>query len=393
MQSVVNFVRGSVLAEIESSYPERFFNLCARNGIEFWDMENKEIGMFRVRMTVKNFRRIRPVARKAMCRVHIVRKYGLPFFLNRFRKRAALISGCAAFCIIAWVFTSFVWVIDIDGYAELDTAKLLNNLSQQGLRVGTYVPSVDKESLKNNILIDMPELSYVSVNINGSHAHVTARKRTLPPEILPAEIPCDIISDKDGIIHDITVKSGTPEVVRGETVTRGQLLASGYVTGRAGTTITTHADAEIHARVWRKKSARMPKKYSEKVYTGREKELCTILLFGNRIKLYINSGISYAKCDKIIKRTDLELFGRYRLPISLERATCREYEIREASMSDETAYDSLSEGLMSSLELPEEAEVINADFVTSSDEGFAYATLTAESIEPIGTKREILRNG
>ena len=393
MQSAVNFVRGSVLLEVKSSYPERFFNLCARHGIEFWDMTNDGLGVFRIRMTVKNFKRIRPVARKAMCRVHIVKRCGLPFFLNRFRKRAALISGCAVFCIIAWIFTSFVWVIDIDGYAELDTARLLNELSKQGLRVGTYAPSVEMENLKNNILIDMPELSYISVNINGSHAHVTARKRTLPPEILPSELPCDIISDKDGIIHDITVKSGTPEVVRGETVTRGQILASGYVTGRAGTTITTHADAEIRARVWRKKSARMPKKYSEKVYTGREKDLYTILLFDNRIKLYINSGISYTKCDKIIKRTDLRLFGRYRLPISLERATCREYEISKASMSDETAYDSLSKGLMSSLELPEDAEVINADFITSSDEVFAYATLTAESIEPIGTKREILRNG
>ena len=68
-------------------------------------------------------------------------------------------------------------------------------------------------------------------------------------------------------------------------------------------------------------------------------------------------------------------------------------EISKASVSDETAYDSLSKGLMSSLELPEDAEVINADFITSSDEEIAYATLTAESIEPIGTKREILRNG
>lgn len=393
MQNAVNFFLGSVLVEVRGSYPERFFNLCARSGIEFWDMSIEDIGVFRVRMTAATFKRLRPVAKKAMCRVHILERSGLPFFTNRFRKRSALIIGCAAFCIVAWVFTSFVWVIDIDGFAELDTAKLRAALKDSGLSVGTYAPSVNISDLRNNVLITMPELSYISVNFSGSHANVTARKRVSPPEILAKDIPCDIIADKDGIIYDITVKSGTPEVVRGDTVTKGQILASGYITGRAGSTIMTHADAEIRARTWQRKSARMMKSYSEKVYTGREKSVYTIILFGRRIKLYINSGISYMKCDKIIEKTDLTLFDKLCLPLSLERATYREYETRDALMSDETAYDTLSEGLHAALDIPDDAEVVNADFKTSSDDRFAYASITAECIEKIGEKREMLRNG
>lgn len=393
MQNAVNFFLGSVLVEVRGSYPERFFNLCARSGIEFWDMSIEDIGVFRVRMTAATFKRLPPVAKKAMCRVHILEKSGLPFFTNRFRKRSALIIGCAVFCIVAWVFTSFVWIIDIDGFAELDTAKLRAALRDAGLSVGTYAPSVNISDLRNNVLITMPELSYVSINFSGSHANVTARKRVSPPEILEKDIPCDIIADKDGIIYDITVKSGTPEVVRGDTVTKGQILASGYITGRAGSTIMTHADAEIRARTWQKKSARMMKSYSEKVYTGREKSVYTIILFGSRIKLYINSGISYMKCDKIIEKTDLTLFDKLCLPLSLERATYREYETRDALMSDETAYDTLSEGLHAALDIPDDAEVVNADFKTSSDDRFAYASITAECIEKIGEKREMLRNG
>ncbi len=393
MQNAVNFFLGNVLVEVRGSYPERFFNLCARNGIEFWDMSVVEIGVFRIRMTVANFKRLPRVAKKAMCRVHIIEKSGLPFFTNQFRKRAALVTGCAIFCVVAWVFTSFVWVIDIDGFADLDTAKLKTALKESGLGVGTYAPSVNLSDLKNNILIDMPELSYISVNFSGSHALVTARKRTLPPDILPEDVACDIIADKDGIIYDITVKSGTPEVVRGETVTKGQILASGYMTGRAGATVMTHADAEITARTWYRKMARMQKEYSEKVYTGKEKNTYTILLFGNRIKLYINSGISYAKCDKIIKKTDLTLFGRMKLPLSLERATYREYEIQPARMSDEEAYNYLSEGLHRAVNISDGAEIVNSDFKTSSDEKFAYASITAECIEKIGEKREMLRDG
>lgn len=393
MQNAVNFFLGNVLVEVRGSYPERFFNLCARNGIEFWDMSIVEIGVFRIRMTVANFKRLPPVAKKAMCRVHIIEKSGLPFFTNKFRKRVALVAGCAVFCIVAWVFTSFVWVIDIDGFADLDTAKLKTALKESGLGVGTYAPSVNLADLKNNVLIDMPELSYISVNFSGSHALVTARKRTLPPDILPEDVPCDIIADKDGIIYDITVKSGTPEVVRGDTVTRGQILASGYITGRAGATVMTHADAEITARTWQRKTARMQKEYNEKVYTGKEKNRYTILLFGNRIKLYINSGISYAKCDKIIKKTDLTLLGRMKLPLSLERATYREYETQPARMSDEEAYNYLSEGLHRTVNISDGAEIVNSDFKTSSDEKFAYASITAECIEKIGKKREMLKDG
>ena len=187
------------------------------------------------------------------------------------------------------------------------------------------------------------------------------------------------------------MKTGTPEVVRGDTVIKGQILASGYMTGRAGSTVLTHADAEIKVRTWRKKSARMQKTYDEKVYTGNEKELYTIILCGKRIKLYLNSGISYAKCDKIIEKTDLVLFDGVALPVSLERAKCREYRTEPAQMPVETAYDILGEGLHLALDIPENGEVVNAELSTSEDEHFAYASIIAECIEKTGEEREILR--
>jgi len=393
LQGIVNFFLGSVLLEIHSSYPERFFNLCARSGIEFWDMSVEDIGVFRVRMTVAHFRNLAPVAKRAMCRVHIIEKSGLPFFTNKFRKRGVLVFGFIVFCFVAWIFTSFVWVMEIDGYPGLDIVQLKEVLSESGLYVGAHTKSVNISELKNNVLIEMPELSYISVNFIGSHAHVTARKRTSPPEILPENVPCDIIADKDGVIFDITVKSGTPEVLRGDAVIRGQLLASGYMTGRAGSTVITHADADIRARTWQKKSARIQKNISSKIYTGEEKSLYTIIAFNKRIKLYINSGISYVKCDKIIKKTDLEFSDGIKLPLALEKATYREYDTENASMEDDVAYDYLSKGLHSSVNIEDGAELVKMDFKTSSDDKFAYGSITAECIEKIGKKREIPKDG
>ncbi|MBR5543107.1 MAG: sporulation protein YqfD [Oscillospiraceae bacterium] len=391
MQNIVNYFCGSVKIEVRGAYPERFFNLCARNGIGFWEVEDVDTGVFRVRMTVSDFRKIRPVARRAMCKIHITEKRGLPFFTNRFRRRILFVVGCALFCIAAWIFTSFIWVINIDGFDGLDTVRLRECLEDAGLYEGRYAANVNIAELRNQVLINMQELSYVSVKFNGSHADVTVRKRILPPEILPESEPCDIVSDKDGIVYDITVKTGTPEVVRGETVVRGQLLASGYITGRTGSTIRAHADADIRLRTWKRMSARMEKKNMKKRYTGGEKTRYTLIVFGNRIKLYTNSGISYAKCDKIIKRNDLAVFGNIKLPLALEHAVLREYVTEENALSDEEAYGFLGDGLHERLSVSEDAEVADVDFVTSSDEKFAYATLTAECIEKAGIKREILK--
>ncbi|MBR3848519.1 MAG: sporulation protein YqfD [Oscillospiraceae bacterium] len=392
MQRIVNFFFGSVRVEVRGSYPERFLNLCARNGIKFRNMETCDVGVFRIDMSPRSFLVIRDIARRSMCRVHIVSKNGLPFLARRVKKRTLLVAGFALFCIAAWIFTGFVWAVDIDGFPSLDEERLAYLLKREGLRTGASVNSIDIEELRNNILIDMPELAYIYVNFSGARARVIARQRKAPPDILPADVPCDIISDKDGIVESITVKTGTPEVAKGDTVVRGEILASGYVTGRAGTTVMTHADAEITLKTWSRKSARMPKKQQEKNYTGREKKCYTIILSGNRIKLYPNSRISYTKCDKIIDRKTLMVSEKISLPISLECATYREYEIIESTLQDEKAYEVMGDTLSGKIAEKEDCEVLSTRLSTSSDGNFAYATITAECIEKAGVERKILKD-
>lgn len=391
MRKILNFLLGYVLVEVRGSYPERFFNLCARHGIEFWGMENRELGVFRIKMRARSFFLVPPVARKSMCRVHIVSKVGLPFMYKKIQKRRALLFGCAAFCAAAWVFCGFVWTIEIDGFPELSEEKLLASLYEEGVRPGVWSRSLELSEIKNNVLIKMPELSYVSINFSGARAYITARKRTEPPEILPENEPCDIVAKKDGVIYKITVKTGTGEVSPGDTVTEGQLLASGYITGRAGTTILTHADAEIFARTWTRKSAMMQKKYDKKRYTGREKKCYSIILAKNRIKLYQNSRISYTKCDKIIKTNELTLFGDIRLPLALEEAVYREYETEKVTLRDEEAFERLGKSLNDGLEFAEDVEVCDITLRTDSDESVAYASISAECIEKIGVERKVLR--
>ena len=81
------------------------------------------------------------------------------------------------------------------------------------------------------------------------------------------------------------------------------------------------------------------------------------------------------------------------LPISLERATYREYEIRDGAFSDESAYETMGDTLSKQISEKEDCEVASTRLTTSSDENFAYATITAECIEKTGVERKLLKDG
>ena len=172
MLRVFNYFRGNVRVEVRGAYPERFLNICSKNHISFWDMTRNAPDIIQITVTVADYRRLREYAKKTMCKLHILNKTGLRFFTNRFKKRTALILGLAIFILSAWITTNFIWAVEISGYNDLDLIKLRECLKQNGVFVGAYSPLVKLDELKNDVLLNMPELSYIAVNISGSHAGV-----------------------------------------------------------------------------------------------------------------------------------------------------------------------------------------------------------------------------
>ena len=390
MLGILNFFLGWVLIEVRGAYIERFFNLCSQNQINFWGMERVAPDLIKVRVRVSNYRKLRQYAKKAMCRLHIVSKHGLPFFTVRFKKRGILIAGLMVFAAIAWVLTSFVWVIDISGCSGEEKEKLEKYLEENGVYIGSYVPRIDISNIKNEILIKMPELIYVGVNITGSHADVHVRKRVDAPQVeSEKDDPCSIVARRGGIITSVVVQSGTQEVQKGDTVTEGQLLASSYMTGRTGTTVVTRAKAQVRARTWYTVTSLFPMKTDFKTYTGRERRRKTLVFSGRRLKLYGNSRIPYEECDKIIKTTVLTLPWDIRLPVALETETFKEYVTESANIPPETALEYLSEGLENVLILGSDGKVLDRRYTAGFKGNVARVTMTAECEEEIGVEQKI----
>ena len=80
-------MRGYVEISVHDGLPERFFNLCALQGMEVWNIRMGKNGDYRCRVELKDFWGVRPLARKARVRLKVKKRGGIPFFLSENRKR------------------------------------------------------------------------------------------------------------------------------------------------------------------------------------------------------------------------------------------------------------------------------------------------------------------
>ena len=105
---------GYLFVEMTGFSPERFFNMCSVHEIEIWGVSDTGHS-YRFYMTVKGFRKIKPIVRKSKVRLKVLGKFGLPFFLYRNRKRKLYAAGMVSFFALLYILSIFIWDIEFDG--------------------------------------------------------------------------------------------------------------------------------------------------------------------------------------------------------------------------------------------------------------------------------------
>ncbi len=385
----INFFLGYVLIRVNSPTPERFLNLLAKRNIPFWNLHKLSFDTLTLCIPAADFMKIRPIARRTMCKIHIIKKTGFPFFAMRFKKRITLISSFLVFAALLFALTSFIWTIDISGCNAVSESLIREHLAYNGVKIGAFSRNINHAELKNDILLSIPDLVNITVNIKGTRAEVEVHERTHAPEILDNKTPSNIISDTDGIISKITVTSGTPEVCVGDAVTRGTLLASGYMTGRTGTIVEMRAVADIRAKTWHNLKVVIPEKGAKKLKTNKEKTRYSLILGNFRINLHIKGSNLYTKYDKIIERSILTLPFNIPLPIALEKQTLIEYETQAVLNSPDIFLQKACSEVESYVLLNDEDTFKLNDSSLSRLNGLLCANLTVECERKIGIEQMI----
>jgi similar to stage IV sporulation protein len=381
-------MRGVVRVEALCEYPERFVNVCAMNGVEFWGMERLDGGVMRAYMHVAGYRRLCAAA-DAGFSIRQIRKSGVPFFLWRMRKRYFLLFGLLCCFLAIRAMALFVWEIDVYGNETVPKARILETLRDLGVSPGAFGPGVKSEALSNDVLLQIPELSWFAVNVRGSHADVLVRERVPKPRIVDESRPTMVYAVKSGVITKTSVLEGAPKMTAGDTVEKGDVLVSGVMVSRTGGRRLVHAMAEVTARTWYELSAQIPLESSVKRYTGEVKEKRALVIAGQRINLYFKGGILWSNYDKITSEKSFRLPGGVELPFAVVSERYEAYAPIKTFLGRGEAAELLKEGLMRRLNAQlDGGELAAAEFEITGDGGAVTVILRAECLERIAAERD-----
>ena len=337
LQRAVNFCKGHVTVRVEGGFPERVLNLCAARQINFWNLNWETPISFTFTMTRKSFRELKKHQEKLGAEMQVVGKSGLPFFARRFRRRRVLMAGLGLCTLLLLTGSFFIWDIQIEGNVNVSQEEILRVLDQYGVGMGSYAFSIHSEQLRNQILLEIPELSYIAVNVSGSRAYVQVRERTPKPELVNKRQPGNTVAARDGLITAVQPYDGEKLVLPGTMVQEGQLLISGVTDDEQAGTRFLRGMGKVYARTWHKIRCQVPGSVREKVYTGEEHTRYAICWGAKRINFYNSSSIPWGDCDKIVTRTKLTLPGGIALPITVVKETYRCYEEQTVERSQEEA--------------------------------------------------------
>ena len=329
---IVRIIFGYVRVYVSGEYPERFLNLCANNGIAVWNVRRREGGLV-CSVFARDYKRLRRIRRRTGVRLKIKRRRGIPFVIHRYRYRKGLVVGAVTFAFFLTVMPKFVWSVEICGNERVPTEEIQSIASELGIKSGAKISSIDTENMRLDLLIEMPELSWTAINIEGSRVTVDVREK-LDTEVVEDKEPCNLVATADGIITKVYVKKGGAAVKVGDAVRKGDVIALGTVEYGDLSTVLCHAKGEIYAETNRKITATIPLCETQLIPTGRVQKKRVFQLFGVYVPLYLGSVkfdyTAYA-AEKSIKSGDVTL------PVSIIEAEFHEVEKTNVTLSVDEA--------------------------------------------------------
>ncbi|MDD3252310.1 MAG: sporulation protein YqfD [Lachnospiraceae bacterium] len=325
----MRYYRGYLRVALTGFSPERFLNLCMANQIIIWNLRYREQG-YEFCITLSDYRRIRPLARKAGVHLKLKGRYGLPFFLHRNRYRKWYAVGVACFFLILFVMSRFIWNISLEGNYRFTDDMLLHYLDTRQVRYGSPKHQIDCDLLEESIRSQYPEILWVSARISGTRLLIKVKENEVIGAMPTKEdAPRDLVAEKGGTITEILVRQGRCMVKKGDVVEAGSLLVSGRIPilndaeEEVGCRYV-RADADIRLRTSQSFRESIPRLVTEKAYTKQVRHGIRLRMFHYDL-ICLLPGSAETQWEITEESHQAVLLGDFYLPVWWSRITAREY--------------------------------------------------------------------
>lgn len=388
---IFNYIIGYIRISIEGYYIERFINICGNEKITIWNLKRNKNVKLELNIGIKDLKKVAKIAKQTKCKMKIIKKKGLPFLFNRYRKRKLFFVFLLVIIIGLGISSNFVWNIQIVEEDKESIENLYHDAVESGLEIGKMKSKINTKDIINKVRLKRNDIAWMGIELKGTNAIVKVVKATAKPEIVDDNEYCNIVSDKQGIITKINAQNGTIAVKVGDTVNVGTTLINGWMEGKYTGLRYVHAKGEIQAKVWHTKNKKILYNATEKAETGNIENKYQIKI--NNFEINLSKRLSKFKIyDTIVLENKFKIFSDFYLPISLVKITNKEIKEEQKNYNVEQAKDLGIEQLQEELdnEIEDKSKVVNKIINTYEKEDGIEVYVTYEVLEDIGTNEKIV---
>lgn len=388
---LIKYIFGYINIKVEGYFVERFINKCINEGIFFWNIKREKSTIAYMNVGIRDFKKLCKISKDTKCKVKILEKKGLPFFLNRYRKRKIFLILIVLIGLVLFTLSKFIWNINIEGINNINESEIISVLDEKGLKVGKIKNKIDTQKIINEIRLERTDISWIGITIKGTNATVKIVEADSKPEIINEEDYCNIVATKDAQIVKISAQNGIPVVKTDDIVTKGDILIAGWIDGKYTGTRYVHSEGEVKAKVWYTEKEQVTLDQVVERDTGNSEQKYKIKINNFTINLFKTLS-KFEKYDTIETCNQIKIFSNFYLPIELIKLTNMEkaeekitYGIEEAKqISIQEASKKIEKRLQNNQEILQKYvnTYVNSDYVE--------AEVTYEVLENIGTKEKIV---
>jgi len=245
---IYRYILGYIRIKIAGRFKERFINLLTQQKISFWDISKKKDDIF-CYMMAKDYKKVRGIVKKSKVKSKVVERYGLIFKIRKYKKRWGLLIGFFTVFTLFLISSQLVLTIDIEGNNDVDDSVIESALRGEGFKAFTLYDKLDIDKIEENVLLKVPELSWISINVKGVNAVIDVKERTPVPDIYISDGNGHLISNSDAIITEMLVYGGVNVVKTGDVVAKGDMLVSGHGVTEEGLIIEQKAYGDVYGMV------------------------------------------------------------------------------------------------------------------------------------------------
>ena len=388
---IFNYILGYIRISVEGYYIERFINICRNNKIAMWKLKRDKNVKIDLNIGINDLKKVAKIAKQTKCNITILRKTGLPFIFNKYKKRKLFFIFLIFIIILLGISSNFVWNIDIKYENDEHIENLYQDIVDSGLTIGKMKSKINTKEIINKVRLNRDDIAWIGIEMKGTNAIVSVVKATAKPDIVDEEDYCSIVSDKQGIITKINAQNGTIAVKVGDTVNVGTTLINGWMEGKYTGIRYVHARGEIEAKVWHTKKMVVPYKTTERTETGEIEKKYRIKI--NNFEINLSKRLSKFKIyDTIDIENKFRIFSDFYLPISIIKTTNKEIKEEVKQYKPEQLKQLGIEELQKQLdsEIEDKNKIVNKIVNTYEKEEGIEVYLTYEVIENIGTNEKIV---